>query len=63
MFMDTSELDVRLCRTRHDQAVDETLRDGFSHRVPQQTLHHHRPRFHKKTRIPCTRYIRERRIL
>ncbi len=63
MFVDTCELDVRLCRTRDDQAVDETLRDGFSHRMPQQTLYNHRSSLHKQSRIARARHVRKRRIL
>ena len=34
MFVDARELDVRLCRARHDEAVDEPLRDRLGHRIP-----------------------------
>lgn len=63
MFVDACELDVRLCRARHDQAVDDALRDGFGHRVPEQTLHHHRPRLREQRRVPRARHVRERRVL
>jgi hypothetical protein len=63
MFVDMTELDVCICHARHDQAVDKPLRDDLSHRVPQQTLHQHRPRLHIQPRIPRARHVRERRIL
>ena len=63
VFVDACELDVRLCRARHDQAVDDALRDGLGHRVPQQALHHHRPRLRKQRPVPRAGHVRERRVL
>ena len=63
MFVDACELDVRLCRARHDQAVDDAFRDGLGHRVPQHALHHHRPRLREQRPVPRAGHVRERRVL
>ena len=63
MFVDARDLDVRLCRARHDQAVDDALRDSFRHRMPQQALHHHGPRLRKQRIVPSARHVRKRRVL
>ena len=63
MFVDACDLDVRLCRARHDQAVDDALRDSLRHRMPQQALHHHGPRLRKQRIVSGARHVRERRVL
>jgi hypothetical protein len=63
LFVDARELYVSFRRARDDQTVNDSVRDGLSHGMPQQALHHHRAHVRKQGRVSRARQIRERGVL